>query len=438
MKSKIVILCAWIFFSFQLNAQDSLQLSMQEAIEYAREHNFDKQTARFNIDIAAKKVKETIGIGLPQVGASAGYTNNVKLRVQPFGDQLFTLGQKHNGSAGFGVNQLLFDGSYIVGIQSTKAYKKITELQALKTDEALVSALTELYAAIIVSQETLKIFKENLRTLDKNLHDVDEIYKVGLGEEQSVEQMTYNRNIMTNSIQNTENLLKVMYENFKYILNIEESTPLKLTTTFDEILKENTDLVDESSISDFSNHIDMRIAENKLTTDKLQLKFQKSKFLPNLSAFYNTDWTSFSDKFDLWDQKWYNTAAWGISLNFPIFNGLQKVARVQQARYQVDISELNRQKTERELNANAKVSFLNFQNALLQFDLAQQQVNLSESIYNKEKIKFFEGLGSSLDLTQAESQLFISQTQLIQSVSDVVDKKIALDKALGNFNLTIN
>ncbi len=437
MKTKEIIILVLALISFSSSAQDSISLSLQEALDYAREHNYDKQMARLDIEIAKQKVKETIGIGLPQVSGTAGYTNNLKLPVQPFGDQLFTLGQKHNASAGIGLNQLIFDGSYIVGVQATKAYEKISELTTLKTDEALTEAVLQLYSSIIISKETLRIFKENLKVLEKNVNDVTEIYQVGLGEEQTVEQMTYNRNIMQNSILNTENNLKILYQNLAFILNVENDQPLKLTTQFEDIVNEYSNLVDEEELKDFSNHIDLKIAENQTITDKLQLKYEKSKYLPTLSGFFSSEYNGFSDTFDLFRQKYYNTSLWGLSLNVPIFSGLQRKAKVQQARNQLTIAELNQLKISKELEKNANEGFLNYQNALMQYDLALQQVALSESIYNKENIKFFEGLGTSLELTQAENQLFQAQTQLIQNVSELVTRKIELEKALGNFDLTL-
>ncbi len=423
--------------SFITFAQDSLSFSLEEALQYARENNFDKQIARLDMDKAEKKVKETIGIGLPQINGSGRYSNNLKLPVMVFQGETIPIGQKHNGTGALALNQLLFDGSYIVGVQSTKAFQKISELATLKTDEALTEAILQLYASIIVSNETLKIYKENLKVLDKNLHDVEEIYRVGLGEEQTVEQMTFNRNRMTNSIINTENIIKTLYQNLEYVMNLEEGKSLKLTTTFDDLVNQSTDLVDETQFNNLENHIDLRIAKNQTITDRLQLKYEKSKFLPSLSGFLSTEYNAFSDRFNLTSQKWYNTSMWGLSINVPIFSGLQRIARVQQSQYQLQKSELNELKIKRELQKKVNESFINFQNALLQLDIAQQQVALSESIFNKENIKFFEGLGTSLELTQAENQVFQAQAQLIQTVSEVVNQKITLDKALGKFNLTL-
>ncbi len=437
MKYKPLYLLIFYIVCHELYAQESLNLSIDEALEYARTHNYDKQMARFDMEIAEKKVKETIGIGLPQINGTGNYTNNIELPRMVFQGQTIQIGQKHNATGGLGLNQLIFDGSYIVGVQATRAYQKISELSTLKTDEALTEAVLQIYSSIIVSQETLKIYQQNKEILDKNLNDVTQIYLVGLGEEQTVEQMTFNRNQMVNGIMNTQNIIKTLFQNFMYILNVEEGIEVNLTTTFEEISEQAADLIDESELQALDNHIDMRIARNQTLTDKLQLKYEKSKYLPNLSGFISTEYNAFSDSFDLFKQRWYNTTLWGLSLNVPIFSGLQRKARQQQAEFQLEKSQTNERRVKSLLEKNAKESYLNFQNALLQFDLAQQQVELSQSIFNKENIKFFEGLGSSLDLTQAENQVFQAQAQLIQATSQVVTHKIALDKALGKFNLSL-
>lgn len=427
--------------STQMHAQQSF--TMEQALQYAYENNVNVKKAKIDQVIADKKVKETIGIGLPQIDLNGSYNYFLNIPVQllpgelagqPAGTYIpVKFGQKQNATGGVTVSQLLFNGSYIVGLESSRAYREMSALATEKTVFTIKEAIMMSYAAVLVTDENIKTLDENNKVSGKILNDTRETYKAGLIELQNVEQLEYSyKNLVTN-LENLKRTKQKYLNALKYLIGYPQDEELKLLTSMEELIQKNQVLVDKSEQVDITNHIDLKLKENALRISELQLKYQKSKSLPSLSAALSSSYNGFSNKFTFFDkeQQWFNTSVFALQLNVPIFSGLQRSFQTQQAKLEVEKAKLDKDDAEKQLKSDYFGKIKDYENAYDSFKTAQDLVKLSSEIYRKQNVKFKEGLGTSFELSQSETQLFQAQSQFYLSALDLVKAKIALDKAKG-------
>lgn len=427
--------------STQMHAQQSF--TMEQALQYAYENNVNVKKAKIDQVIADKKVKETIGIGLPQIDLNGSYNYFLNIPVQllpgelagqPAGTYIpVKFGQKQSATGGVTVSQLLFNGSYIVGLESSRAYREMSALATEKTVFTIKEAIMMSYAAVLVTGENIKTLDENNKVSGKILNDTRETYKAGLIELQNVEQLEYSyKNLVTN-LENLKRTKQKYLNALKYLIGFPQDEELKLLTSMEELIQKNQVLVDKSEQVDITNHIDLKLKENALRISELQLKYQKSKSLPSLSAALSSSYNGFSNKFTFFDkeQQWFNTSVFSLQLNVPIFSGLQRSFQTQQAKLEVEKAKLDKDDAEKQLKSDYFGKIKDYENAYDSFKTAQDLVKLSSEIYRKQNVKFKEGLGTSFELSQSETQLFQAQSQFYLSALDLVKAKIALDKAKG-------
>ncbi|SEW11303.1 Outer membrane protein TolC [Chryseobacterium wanjuense] len=439
-KLKIGIAAAFMISGF-LQAQQSF--TVEQSLDYAINNNVDVKKARIDQIKASQKVKETTGIGLPQISAQGTYNYYLKIPVQLLPAEIaggtpgtyipVQFGLKQTVGAGITLKQLLFNGSYLVGLQSAKAYKETSALAEEKTEISIKEGIMVSYAAIISTDENIKTLEDNMRIAEKTLNDTKETYKVGLTEEQNVEQLEYSyKNLQTNK-ENLKRTRTKLLMALKYLMGYPLDQEMELSTTLDEMVQKNQVLVDQNKDIDISNHIDLRLKNNALKVSELQLKYQKSLSLPSLSGFASTNYNGNSNSFTFFDkdQQWFNTSIVGLQLDIPIFSGLQRHWQTQQAKLDVTKAQLDKENTERSLKNEYYGKSVDYNNAFESYKTAQDQIKLSSSIYRKEQIKFKEGLGSSFDLQNSETQLYNSQSQLYESAINLIQAKVALDKAKG-------
>ena len=438
---KLVQFFAITTFSAMTFAQQSF--SLDESLQYAIDHNVNVQKAKIDRTIANQKVKETIGIGLPQLDGQAKYNYFLNVPVQLLPAELaggdpgtyipVKFGQKQSMTGGLTLSQLLFNGSYIVGLQSSKTYKETAALVEEKTGISVKEGIMMAYAAVLVTDENIKKLDENRKVVEKSLYDTKETYKIGLIEYQNVEQLEYSYKSLLANQQNLNRSREKALMALKYLMGYPLDDKMALTSTLDDLIIKNETLVDLTGTVNTENHIDSRLAENALTISQLKLKLEKSKALPTLSAALASSYNAFSDDFNFLksSQQWFNTSVVAVQLDIPIFSGLQRHWRTEQAKLDLEKAKLDVEDTKRSLSNKAYAATIDYNNAYNSYKNAEELIELSSSIYNKQRIKFNEGMGTSFDLQQSETQLYDSQAKYYQAAIELIQAKTKLDEALG-------
>lgn len=440
---KIIILFLALFIGLQNYAQQSIDLSLEQAIDYALKNSYSAINSTRDIDAAKLKKWETTTIGLPQISATIDYQNWIKQQVSLIPAEFFggvagefaevSFGTKHNMNATATLNQLIFDGSYLVGLQSAKTYLKISENAKEKTELSIREAVINSYGNVLLSEESILILENNVATLEKNLNEIRQIYLNGLTEEESVEQLQITLSSVKSQLSKVQKLHDIAYKMLNITLGLEISTNVKLTDKLSELAVKNIDLNLLTNIFEVENHIDFKIAKNSEKASELLLKLEQSKALPTLSSFVNFGYAGFGQEFRFTstDQKWFDSSLLGVSLNIPIFSSLGRSARTQQAKIELEKAKTNLTETEQKLKLQLESAKTEYNFSVEEFETSKQNLKLAERIENKQQIKFFEGISTSFELSEAQRQLYTTQQNYLQAMLNVIAAKATLDNALN-------
>ena len=437
---KYVIVMTTIFFVQLTNAQQtSMRFSLQQAIDYAIENSYNTTISKKEIVAAKKQQWETTTIGLPQIVSRIDYENFLKQQVTLFdtnGDGIneeFTFGTQQNINASVTVSQLLFDGSYLVGLQSAKTFLKISEQANEKSELLTREAVINAYGNVLISEKSIEILENNRKVLQKNLSDVRKIFENGLNEEEDIEQLEITLGNTESQLNSVRRLKTIAYQMLNMTMGNAIDVELTLTDTLDSLTQTNISFELISQSFDVNNHIDFRIAQNDRESKRLLMRYEQSQALPSLSAFLNLGSQANSDTFSFLDrnQQWFDYSLLGVSLKVPIFSSLKRSAKTQRAKIDLDIADIKLKEIRAKLNLQVKKSKSDYQLSIENYYTAKKNLALAERIEKKQQIKFFEGLSSSFDLAQAQNQLYSQQQKFIQSMLDVVAKKATLENALN-------
>nr|WP_299032289.1 TolC family protein [uncultured Tenacibaculum sp.] len=434
------------FFIGSIIAQEQekeMSLSMQEAIDYAIKNSYDNKVSLNNIEAAKKKKWETTTIGLPQINGKVDYQNWLKRQVsflpaeftggEPGTFEPVTFVPEQTMNASVTLTQLIFDGSYLVGLQSAKTYLKISEQAKVKTELSTREAVINAYGNVLVTEKSIEILENNKKILEKNLNETQKTYDNGLTELENVEQLQITLGNVESNLRNAERLKEIAYQMLNVSLGNSIDTQLTLTSTLDNLVAENTDLSLLASQFNIDNHIDFRIAQNDRESKRLLMRLEQSKALPSLSAFINYGANANSDDFNFLDsdQKWYDYSLFGVSLNVPIFSSFGRSSRTAQAKIELENADIRLEEAKQKLNLQVETAKSEYQLGIENYETAKKNLALAERIEKKQQVKFFEGISSSFDLLQAQNQLYTQQNNYVQSMLNVIAKKAQLENALN-------
>lgn len=440
---KIIVLIAVVLGVTTGFSQENYQFSLEEAIQFATKNGYVAKNAANDVEAAKKKVWETTTMGLPQIDANIDYQNYIKQPVALIPAEFFggnegefaelTFGTKQNLIGSATLNQLIFDGSYLVGLQSAKTYLKISESAQIKTEISVKVATINAYSNVLMAEESLNILTKNRELLSKNLQQTKALLNNGLIESQQVEQLQITLSTLDIQLNKTKRMKDLAYKMLNFTLGINIDSQVTLTDTFETLLLQNIQLELFTNPFNTENHIDYQIAFNNKHASELLVKLEKSKALPSISAFINYKQTADNDQFKFFrtEQKWFESSLLGISVNVPIFSSLKRSAQTQQAK--INLEKANRQLEEKseELKLVHQKAVSDYQFSIDQYNTSKDNLQLAERIEHKETIKFLEGISTSFDLTNAQNQLYNSQQNYLQSIFEVINTKAALETALN-------
>lgn len=429
-------------FAQELEANKSYSFSLQQAVEFGMENNYSSQISSKEIEKSLKQKWEIIAQGLPQISGNVDYRNQLKQPVTLLPAELaggepgtfvpvrFGTQQNLTGTATW--DQLIFDPSYIVGIQSVKTLLAISKNAKTKTDQEVKLAIINAYGNVLLSQESVSILKKNIETLDKNYRDTQKIFENGLAEEEDVEQLEITLLGLKNNLSRSERMKDISFEMLNLTLGLPVDTEVTLTENLDGLAMEYFDLGLLAKEISLEENIDYRIAENQAESAKIFVKLEQAKALPTLTSFVNYGFQGFSEEFTFFkdSQEYFSQSILGVSLNIPIFSSGLRGAKTQQKKieYQQALLQLEETKNMVQLEINSAKSDYEF--SLENYQTQKRNLELSERIENKNQIKFFEGLASSFELSEAQRQLYSAQQELLQSMLNVITNKVALENLL--------
>ncbi len=452
---KKLILITFLTFAISAKSQESTKttstepskqnysFSLEQAINHALINNYTAINAGRDIEAAKKKKWETTAMGLPQINASLDYQNNFELQKSLVPAEFFggnkgefievAFGTKHNMNARTTLSQLLFDGSYIVALQASKTYLKYYENAKQKTDVDTKEMVINAYGNVLLAEEGILILEKNKATLEKTLFETKETFKNGLIEEENVEQLQITLTSINSNLNYSKRLLDISNKMLKITLGIDVNDTIKLTDKLDDLTLKNLDMAFSQSEFNVTNNINYQMAQNFQEQRELEIKLEKSKALPSLSANVNFGYNAFGDQFQFFtqNQKWLNYSNLGVNLNVPIFSSLARSARTQQAKIALEQAKTQLTETEQRLKLQYATAKSEYEFSIEEYETAKSNLQLSERIEKKQQTKFTEGLSSSFDFNDAQRQLYTAQQNYLQSMVNIINKKASLEKVIN-------
>ncbi len=446
--------------------------TLDQCIDYALKNAISMQNATLDQQIAAAKVKETVGLGLPDISGNVQLVHNTQLQrffttytgASGFLGDLSTVPNikvgdvvaaqnffqlKNSGTASVTVNQLLFSGSYLVGLQASQAFKDLSYKNANQTREQLVQSVKKAYYSLLISKERLLLFEANMARVENLLKNTIEQNKNGFVESIDVDRIRVSYNNLKVEQANYLNIHELSSWLLKFQMNYPIDQPISISGSMEDVNADlKVDPIEEGW--DYKTRSDYKVLEANYKLQKLTIKNQYAGALPTLSAFgtfgFNTQssdfWGLFSTNSAIADQgtlgpdKWYNYSLLGVTMNIPIFSGFQRHHKIQQEKLNL-VKLDNAFKTLKQgVDLETRQTTINFKNALNSLAAQKENMELATNVARVTKIKYEQGVGSNFEVVEAESSLRQAQTNYYSALYDAITYKIDLDKAYGRL-LTI-
>lgn len=447
--------------------------SLDQCIQYALENSINNKNATLDQEIANAKVKETIGIGLPQISATGSVVHNPTLPrffstyydadhrtgVSFLPDSVAQLvGMKNgdvyasrnffqlqtSGNASITANQLIFNGSYLVGLKASRTFKELSVKQANVTKEATIVQVTKAYYGVVINKERIKLFDANIERVNSLLANTRALNQNGLAESIDVDRIQVNLNNLLAERERFLNLNELGLQLLKFQMNYPMEKNIQVSGTIQDLtlLKDISDLQENWS---YSARPDYQALETNKKLQELNIRNKYAAFMPVMSAFGTLGWStqsngiggifktnsSFTESSAMGRDKWYNFSQIGVSLNIPIFSGGQRHYQVQEEKLALLKIENNFQGLKNSVDLDIKQSNLQFDNALKTLAIQKENMDLAERVANVTRIKYEQGVGSNIEVVDAENSLRLSQNNYYSALYDAMLARVDVQKAYG-------
>lgn len=441
-KFQLTAACFFLFSGAVLNAQqnsEELKLSLKEAQDYAIMNNKMVLSARSDVKASKIELWETISNALPQVSASGSFTDNLKLMTTLLPGEFFgkpgekipvTFGSQFNSSASVSASMLIFNAPLYIGIETTKLAQKLSTDNLKKTELDTKESVSTAYFLILVSEKSLEILEANIANLLETLKSTRSMYAAGMAEATDVDQMVSNVNMVENSRSSLQRTIELNYNILRFQLGVDPAKEIILTETLEGLTAE----IDVEALLnqqfELKQNINYKLIEGQELMSSLMLKSQMASVLPTLAGFYNYGTNGMGDKVS--ELRWFQNSMAGLQISVPIMAGGQRTAQIRKARINMEKARTTKDMVTDQLLLEEKQLRYNLVNANLQYQSQKENVEVSKRVYSNMENKYRQGVASSLELTQANSNYLEAENNYISSLMNLLQTKVALDKLLNN------
>jgi outer membrane protein len=404
-------------------ASEKLSVSLEKAIEHALEYNKNMLNAGLAVDEANLKIRETLASGLPQIDAKVDY-NNFMGSSASLGGMTFNFNPTSNLVVSVG--QLIFSGSYIVGVQSSKLFRSITETGMQKTALEIKAQVTSAYYLALVAQRSGEI-------IDQNLDNLREVYKqsramadFGIIESIDADQLSVQLVMIENASRASARQLELSYNLLRLQMGVSAETELELVNSLDEVLAMAN--VEGTVVTPFAieDNLDFQLMQVQEQLSRKQVSLERVSFLPTITGFY-----SYTEKLMKPEVDFSPKNVVGLNMAIPVFSSGMRRARVSQARVRLETTRNNRDLLSEQLLIQEKQLRYNLKTAMEQHESQKSNVEVAQRVYQNYALKFQQGMASGLDLTTAHNNYLQAENQYISGLMSLLEAQLALQKLMS-------
>ncbi len=442
-----------LLLSVFTRAQEQPQsFTLDQAIGFAMEHSYVLHNTNQDISIAQKKVWETISTGLPQVSANMDYNAIIKAPKNPFPVAIIpqefwpylgipedtppgsnypvSFSTKYNSNYGVNISQQIFDGSWIVGVGSAQLYLSLAKQAHEKAEIDIRDAVSQAYYMVLISERYKQVMLDNLENTQRLYEETKVYFDNGFRESQDVDQLKILMRNAENEVLRSERELSVSKIVLKYAMGYDLNTNIDLSDQLDRFVLPLTN--EQAPVPlDLNRHIDYRLAIANFQVSEKLLKLEKAAYLPSLSGFYNYSKTAYSNSANVFREDWTPSSMVGLQAKIQLFNSGQKRSKVQQAQLEKDKAATDQKLAEVTLQKDYLTASADLQTARERFLNDRETRDLAQSILDKTHIKFNNGMISSAELSQQETQYINAFQALVTSTLQLLQADLKLKKAAG-------
>jgi len=450
MNKKLVSIISIVLASCSISFAQN-KYTLEESINYAITNHTSIKNAQLDQLKSKSKIAETRAIGLPQIEGNIDFMGTVEPQKQFMEQSALAMmrGQKvtpemvdevgslsmsipYSTNAGVTVTQLLFNGSYFVGLEAAKTYKELSDRSLEKTIEDVKVNVTKAYYGSLVNKHRLSLLNANKAQIEKLQADAKVMFEAGVLEEIELSKLTISHNNLLSEIEKVEAVQIISDNLLKYQMGLPITTEIELTETLESVLLK----LEVNNIPSFTaeNRIDYKLLQTQLTLAKLDVKNQKMVGLPTAALFGNFGVNYGATKFDNLSKfdEWGNYSFVGAKISIPIFSSFQNKNMIDQKKFAQYQMENNIQMAKDGFRMEYEQHVESYNNYIKSLERHETNLKLAQEVFDNAKIKYQNGIGSNYDLIVAETSLKQAQTYYLGAVYDLLVTKVELDKVTGN------
>jgi outer membrane protein len=446
MKHIIFIMClvsgiALNGFSQQVQHDSATyNFSIAECVNYAYAHQNDVINANLDVKSADYHVKEIIGQGLPQINGAASFQDYIKIPTTLIPGEFIgepgtfiplKFGVTYQSNLSLSASQIIFDPNYIIGLQGRKTYKQLYERSYTRSKIEASVNVTKAYYQVLVSVEQLKLLEANIKEIKQQLDETAARNKQGFVEKIDVDRLTVQYNSLITNRENTVRSLALNYQLLKFQMGMPIEKELLLKDKLEDIKLDGTSADAANDTTVYRNRIEYDLLETQKKLNEYDVKSKKGQFLPKLTANANYSASYQNNSFGNLYTTNFPSSYVGLTLTLPIYTGGQHVNQLRQSEITVLKSQNDLYKMKNTINLQVNQARVSYINGLQTLNDEKKNMALAEEVLRVSKIKYQQGVGSSIEVTQAQTAVQEADNSYIQGLYDALVSKVDLDKAYG-------
>ncbi len=436
----IPYLCSLVFIistSLCFSQPNNYDYSLEECIEYGLENNTNIQNTRFDEYIAQKDIDEVWATGLPQINGLATIQNNFQLPVfilpTETGEfQEVTFGLPWQALTQASGRQLLFDSKFFIGLKASKAFYNLAQKTTNRTQEETAYAISQAFYSALTIKEQLSLLTANLERVTKLFNETKALNENGFNEKIDVERVQINKTNLELELANAALQAERSIDLLKFQMGMPIQNELTINQDIEHVEIRPISSADMEQI-EISNRIEHAILTNSIELQQFDVQRHQLSYLPELYLTGSYSWNRQWDP-DLENPIKFTAGVTGIELSIPLFDGLQRVKRAQRAKLELRKAENDLRQFELAFNRELKDASTTWQNAYNNLATMRENRKLAEDVYRVSTIKYKEGVGSSLEVNDAETQLKQTEINYLRGLFDYLLARLAYQKAKGDFS----
>jgi outer membrane protein TolC len=407
--------------------------TLEQCVDYALENRAAVEQAVIDEAIGDREIKSNLSGWLPQISASYGATNNLKLQQQPFGDQVITLGRKYTSNILLEARQTLFSSNLLLASRAARFTKQQLDLNTVNTKINTVVEVSKAFYDLLLTQEQIRILDENLVRQEKQYNDARTRFEVGL-----VDKTDYQRaSITLANIRSDRNRAKeavsAKQAYLKQLMGLPLDSAIELSFDYDAM--EQAVLLDTTEVVDFANRVELQQLRSQRELLSLNTSFNKWSFIPTVSAFINYNSLFFNNEFSNLYNNSFPTSSAGLQVAVPIFQGTRRIQNLKIARLEEERADIGIEEARKAINTEYKTALANYKSDYFEWLTLRDNMQAAQEVYDIIRLQYDEGVKAYVELIVAETDLRTTQLNYYNALYGVLASKLDYERALGNINI---